>query len=264
MNPFMIPDIAQLKLAEINGLTDAVARLQQEVASRQTVIDNLSARAQHFQDRLEQAGQARTAALSTLNQALSAQSAANGLADACAESRRQVTGVDEALTKVADAELDLLRQLTFVVSLLEKAGHLANKQKITNPMIPDTLIEQLSRATGDCATVVALALVAQDSCLIASAGLSTTRGSLDLAVSQADALRHDLQPGKHHEAGVLGHLEQLYQRSAEHYNAVLAISANATAQLDHANAALATAKARLASLQAGLAAATAAADAKAA
>ncbi|MFY8093854.1 MAG: hypothetical protein ACOVN0_10295 [Niveispirillum sp.] len=263
MTPFMIPDIAQLKLAEINALTDAVARLQREVASRQTVIDNLSARAQHFQERLVQADAARAAALATLNQAQSAQSAANGLAAACAESHRQVTEVDEAQTKVADAKVDLLRQLTFVVNLLEKAGHLANKQKTSNPMIPDTLIEQLSRAAGDCANVVALALVAQDSCLTASAGLSTTRGCLNLARSQADALRHDLQPGKHHEAGVLGHLERLYQKSAEHYNAELAVSSNATAQLDHANAALTTAKARLASLQAGLAAA-AAVDVKAA
>ncbi|OYQ36202.1 hypothetical protein CHU95_05275 [Niveispirillum lacus] len=263
MTPFMIPDIAQLKQAEINALTDAVARLQREVVTRQTVIDNLSARAQHFQDRLTEADTARATALATLNQAQSAQSAANGLAGACLESHHQVTAVDESLTNVADAEADLLRQLTFVINLLEKAGQLANKQKASNPLIPDTLIDQLSRAAGDCANVVALALVAQDSCLTASAGLSVTRGTLDLARSQADHLRHDLQPGKHHEAGVLGHLERLYQRSADHYNAALAVSTNATAQLDHANAALATAKARLASLQAGLAAVMAV-DAKAA
>lgn len=263
MTAFLIPDIAQLKLAEINALTDAVARLQREVESRQTIIDSLSARAQHFQERLAQADAARATALANLNQAQSAQSAANGLAAACAESHRQVTAVDEALTRVTDAEVELLRQLTFTINLLEKAGHLANKQKASNPLIPDTLIEQLGKATGDCANVVALALVAQDSCLTASAGLSTTRGCLDLAQSQADTLRHELQPGKQHEAGVLGHLERLYQKSAEHYNAELASSTNATAQLDHANAALATAKARLTSLQAGLAAATAV-DAKAA
>lgn len=257
MTPYMIPDIAQMKLAEINTLTDAVNRLQREVASRQSIIESLTARVQHFQERLTQADTARATALANLNQAQSAQSAANGLAAACAESHNQVSQVDDAMDKVADAEVDLIRQLTFVVNLLEKAGSLANKQKATNSLIPATLIDQLVKATGDCANVVALALVAQDSCLTASAGLSTTRGCLDLARKQADTLCHELLPGKQHEAGVLGHLERSYQKSAAHYDAELAVSTNATTQLDHANAALATAKARLASLQAGLAAATA-------
>lgn len=263
MIPFMIPDLAQLKLAEINTLTDAIDRLRREVDARQAAIDALKARAQHFQERLALADAARATALAHLNQAQSAQSAANGLAAACVQSHRQASGVDEALDKVANGEVDLVRQLTFAASLLEKAVQLANRQKALNPLIPDTLVEQLGKAAGDCANVVALALVAQDSCLTASAGLSTMRGSLGLAQGQADALRHDLQPGKSHEQGVLGHLERSYQRSADHYNAELAVTTNATTQLDHANAALATAKARLASLQTGLAAVTAV-DSKAA
>ena len=253
----LIPDIAQMKLAEINMLTDAVDRLQREVAARQAVIDSLTARAQHFQERLTEADAARAAALANLNQARSAQSAADGLAAACAQSHQHVANVDGAMDKVADAEVDLVRQLTFAVNLLEKAGHLANKQKALNPLIPDALIDQLTKASGACANVLALALVAQNSCLTASAGLSTTRGCLELAVKQADALRHELQAPPRHDGGVLGHLESSYDKSAAHYNAQLAVSTNATAQLDHANAALATTKARLASSQAGLAAATA-------
>jgi hypothetical protein len=254
MNAFMIPDIAQLKLAEINGLTNAVARLQREVVSRQTVIAQLQARAAHFQERLALADAARATALAHLNQAQSAQSAANGLADATADAHRQAGKVDTAMAQVADAQVELLRQLTTVATLLDKAAHLANRQKALNPLIPDTLVEQLGQATGDVAKVLALALVAQDSCLTTSAGLSTTQGCLDLARTQSDSLRHALQPGKHHADGVLGPLEQSYQKSVEHYTAELTVSTNATAQLDHATAALATAKARLASLQAGLAA----------
>lgn len=261
MTPFMIPDIAQMKLAEINNLTDAVDRLGREVACHQAAIDKLTARTQHFQETLTQAETARATALAHLNQARSAQSAANGLAVACADSHKQVADVDAAMDMVADNKVELVRQLTFAINLLEKVGHLANKQKALNPLIPDALMTLLVKAGGDCANVLALALVAQDACLTISAGLSTTRGCLELACRQANAMRHELQPGHQHSTGVLGHLEHSYEQSTQHYNAALTASTNATAQLDYANAALAAAKARLASSQAGLAAAVAA-DAK--
>ena len=254
MTPFMITDIAQMKQAEINTLTEAVATLERAVETRQALVDSLSARAKHFQERLAQADGARASALAHLNQARSAQSAANGLADACADSHRQIADLDKAMDGVAGAKVELVRQLAFVATLLEKAAHLANKQKSLNPQVPDSLVEQLGKATGDCANVLSLALVAQDTCLTTSAGLSTTSGTLDLARSQADTLRHELQPGAHHEHGLLGHLEHSYQACEARYDAELAASTNATTQLDHATAALATAKAKLASMRAGLAA----------
>lgn len=254
MTALMIPDIAQLKLAEITALTDAVATARRAVESRQAAIESLTARAKHFQDRLGRAEAARATALDHLNRARSARSAADGLAAACLDSHRLAAAMDDALDAVAAAELELVRRLVGVASLLDKAGHLANRRKASNPQIPDALVELLGTASGDCANVLALALVAQGACLTAGAGLSDTRGCLELARSRAGSLRHRLQPGPHDEQSVLDHLESDYRRSDQRHAAELAASVNATAQLDHATAALATAKAKLVSLQAGLAA----------
>ena len=258
MNDILIADIAQLKQAEINTLNAAVIALQQDLTNRQAGMDALQTRAQHFQDRLSRADTQRSSALAQLKLAQATSTAATALAGASDSARQQAGSLERTLNQIAEKKVALLDQLTLLADLLEKASQLANKQKAGNPQIPDPLISLIGQADSDCANTVALALAAQGGCILAASSMATSHGSLTLVGRQASALcaqlRQETTPEPADDS-VLGQLQALYQQAVDHYHATLALSSNASTQLDHANALLATRKARLASLQAGLAAA---------
>lgn len=257
MNNLLIPNIAQLKLAEISALSTTIDQVQNDVAARQSTIDSLIARNALFSDRLAQADAIRDTALANLNITQASMTATDALATASEEVNRQASETDAALSKIAEKKVELVRQLAFVASLLEKAGHLINKQKASNPVIPDTLISVLSQAGSDCANVLALGLTAQDACMVASSTMNGTHSSLELAQKQVATLKGMLAtdggPAGEH-GGVFGNMKGIYSSGMEHYDAALAVNTNATNQINHASATLATAKAKLASLQMGLAA----------
>lgn len=261
MNDFLIPNIAQLKLAEINALGSSVEQLQNDVDTRQSTVDSLVERNAMFTERLARADAMRDTALAHLNLAQAGITANQALLAATEAVDRQAGDTDAALARLAEKKVELIRQLTFVASLIDKAGHLANKQKAANPLIPDTLVGLLNQAGSDCANVLALGLAAQDACLVASSSMAGTHGSLDLAVKQVTALKDMLEPGGGNgkpaatEPGsVVEQMRGIYQGALQQYDAALGISANATDQINHANATLATTRARLASAQLCLAA----------
>ncbi len=253
MHDALKPGIANLKLAELNALAHQIAQLQNEVATRQAIIDSLAARAENFRALLAKADSTRSTALANLNLAQAAGTASAALENSSVSARNHAREVNTRMGQLAANETVLAQRLVFVASLLDKACQLASKQKAGNPHIPDALSKLLNQAGSDSANVIAQTLSAQDSCLLAAAGTVEAAASLNLAQGQAKTLRQLVQE----QDGVLPSLDAIYQSAVAQYHATLAASSNANMQLDHATATLANAKARLASLQAGLAAANA-------
>jgi|GEM_PF-6076529 len=259
MKDLMIPNIAQLKQAEISALTSAVGQLQHDVQSREAVITALQARSDHFGERLKLADALRTNAQAVLAEAQTAENAAQAMKTACATAAGQAETVEKMLTNIAEKKIELVRQVVYIAAMLEKTGQMANKLKAANPQVPDSVIDMLNQANSDCANVVALALTAQNSCILAEADMVPTRKSLSLA----QQLSQDLVGLMTDEGGVLAALEAIDKADSLSYDSARTANSNAGSQLNHATAQLSAGKARLASLTAGLAAASAPAAKKA-
>jgi hypothetical protein len=247
----LIANLSQLKLTEINTLAYTVDQLQADVDARRAAIASLSVRSGTFDDLQASAEALNNSTRATLDEARGIDAAAHAI-DATSDAATRRTGQIKAmLDQMTGRQAELLRQLVTLANLLENAHHHAQQQKALNRLIPDALLALLDRATEQCTHVIALALVAQDGCLIADAGLTVTHGHLLQARDAAGQLLGALGEGDDSVLGTLGRMQAHVQARQA---AAQAASVNAGRQLDHARRECVAREARLGALKAGLAA----------
>ncbi|MDF3126596.1 hypothetical protein [Rheinheimera sp. 1928-s] len=267
--------------ATLDGLAMQVAEAQYEVDQYQAIVDAETAKSIQFNDYLTAAEANKTAALTNLNLAIDIDSSVKALCTSTGLALKQTGTATGEIKRVSGEMATLINKLIFTVELIDRFGQLVNKQKLSNPLIPDTLISFMAKATADANNAVALTLVALQSCYVAEATSLRSQQIIALENDQVTTLkstieRQALVSGLQDVTGlvvdgnfivgftpdctgVLALVRQAYDKASEKYNQALANVNIVNQQLAYAQSALATATTSLNSYKAGLAAATAAA-----
>lgn len=264
------------KNADIKHLTEQVALAQNRVAEQQAIVDSLQAKSSFFTTQLALATTNKASTLVNYNLARDAVISVNGLASNLGMARKQIGQAVEGAADVSERMANLIGKLIFSVEIVTKVTQLINKQKALNPLLPDSLVAFMSKATSDANNAVALTLTALQSCYAAESTLLESGAVIDVTDRQAHALKERMESGidplsatsgtrrsaadlTASDAGILLLLKQAYDNAVTAYNDALADSDNVAAQLSYAQTQSALASMKLGSVQAGLKAATAAA-----
>lgn len=272
----LVYGIADQKKAELDLLTAQVNQAQYLVAQQQVIVNSLVAKSSQFNSFLAQADADQASALSNLNLVKDAMSSVKALVAGAKLAHQQTNAATFGIVSVSEKMAELINKLVFAVEIIDKLAQLINKQKSINPLVPDSLIAFLSKATTDANNAVALTLTALQSCYAAEAVLLESHGSMKLGDAQVNELKARMEHGwnaaKESLAaaecncgltddcdGILSLLYRAYQTASENYELALQDNNSVTKQLVYAQEQLVTATTMLNSYQAGLAAATAAA-----
>ncbi|GAB3437834.1 hypothetical protein NX773_19440 [Massilia solisilvae] len=274
--PGLALSVADKKNSEIQSLTSSVTQAQYDVAEQQAIVSSLQAKSQQFNLYLTQADDDQESALANLNLGKDALSSATSLVASMTTATSKVNEASSGASDVAAQMAELVNKLILSIEYINKTAQLVNKQKANNPLVPDKLIDNMSKAAANANNAIALSLAALQSCYVAEATLLESSEVLALGSRQSGQLRErmsylwDSQSGKVLMAanaapssmevpGIVAMLQQAYDDAKANYNQALTSNNIVTSQLSHAQAELADAQVRLNSYQAGLAAATAAA-----
>jgi hypothetical protein len=267
--------------AQLDWLAMQVAEAQYEVDQYQAIVDAETAKSIQFNAYLTAAELNKAAALTNFNLAIDIDSSVNALCTSTGLALKQTGTATREIKRVSGEMATLINKLIFTVELIDRFGQLVNKQKLSNPLVPDTLISFMAKATADANNAVALTLAALQSCYVAEATSLRSEQIITLENDQVTRLkstieRQTLVSGTQNVAGlvvdgnfvvgftpdctgVLALVQQAYDKASEKYNQALINVNIVNQQLAYAQSALATATTSLNSYKAGLAAATAAA-----
>lgn len=267
--------------ATLDWLAIQVAEAQYQVDQCQAIVDAQTAKSLQFNDFLTAAEANKSTALTNLNLAIEVDSSVSSLRNSTGLAFKQTGTATKEIKRVSGEMATLINKLIFSVELIERFGQLVNKQKSSNPLIPDTLISFMAKATTDANNAVALTLTALQSCYAAEATSLRSQEIISLENDQVTQLKGTIEqttlppgpPGVVGLArdgdfmvgltpdgtGVLQLLYQAFDQASKKYNQARNNVAIVNKQLAHAQNALATATTSLNSYKAGLAAATAAA-----
>lgn len=267
--------------ATLDWLAMQVAEAQYEVDQYQAIVDAETAKSAQFNDYLTAAEANKTAALTNLNLAIDIDSSVKALCTSTGLALKQTGTATTEIKQVSGEMATLINKLIFTVELIDRFGQLVNKQKLSNPLIPDTLISFMAKATADANNAVALTLVALQSCYVAEATSLRSQQIITLENEQVTTLKSTIERQAQLSGlqdmtglrvdgnfivgftpdctGVLALVRQAYDKASEKYNQALANVTIVNQQLAYAQSELVTATTSLNSYKAGLAAATAAA-----
>lgn len=273
--------VAYTEKARLDGLATQVAEAQYEVDQSQAIVNAETAKFLQFNGFLTAAEANKASALTNLNLAKDVDASVSSLCVSTNLALAQTVTASGTINQVSGDMATLINKLIFSVELIEKFGQLVNKQKLSNPLIPDSLISFMAKATTDANNAVALTLTALQSCYAAEA---TSLRSLDVIMlenRQVSTLQGTIEQQAPPPAapittnlmldgaflvgltpastGVLALVQQAYSNACKKYNQALVNVNTVNQQLAHAQSTLATATTSLNSYKAGLAAATAAA-----
>jgi chromosome segregation ATPase len=268
--------VADRKNSEIQSLTGQVTQAQYDVAEKQAIVNSLQAKSQQFSQYLAQADDDQDTTLSNLNTGKDVLSSANALAGSMLAANNKVSQASSGSSDVAAQMAELVNKLILSIEYINRASQLVNKQKANNPLVPDKLIDSMSKAATSANNAIALTLTALQSCYVAEATLLESNNVLALGYEKSAELFKQMgylwnsQSGVVLMAatapssgtnlpGILAMLQQAYDNAKANYNEALTSNNIVTKQLAHAQEELADAQVRLNSYQSGLAAATAAA-----
>ncbi len=263
-------DIAASKKADLSKLSMQVKEANNSVHEKQAIVTALSLKASQFNIFLTEADADKAKALANLGMAQDVAASVASLASSSKEADHQTT---KALSKSQDTSKQIaamVPKLVFSVEIIDKLSNLLNRQKASNPLIPDLLMSYLAKANTDANNAVAATLTALQSCYAAEATLQEAANITTLENQQVATLKQQIeqssQPaqGSAQEPaqallGILPLLKNAYDTALKNYQSALDDNNSVTKQLAHAQTDLAAATTQLSSLQAGLAAATAAA-----
>lgn len=272
----LVYGIADQKKAELDLLTSQVNQAQYSVAQQQVIVNSLVAKSNQFNAFLTQAGANQATALSNFDLVKDAMSGVKALVAGAKLAHHQTDAATDGACKVSVGMADLIGKLVFSVEIIDKLAQLINKQKSINPLVPDSLIAFLAKATTDANNAVALTLTALQSCYAAEATLLESKSAMKLGDDQAHKLKAKMEQGWNapkesttavacnfgfgaDSDGIVSLLYRAYQSASENYQNALQDNNSVTKQLAYAQEQLAAATTMLNSYQAGLAAATAAA-----
>jgi uncharacterized membrane protein (Fun14 family) len=266
--------------ATLDWLAMQVAEAQYEVDQYQAIVGAETAKSAQFNDYLTAAEANKTAALTNLNLAIDIDSSVSSLCTSTGLAMKQTGTATTEIKRVSGEMATLINKLIFTVELIDRFGQLVNKQKLSNPLIPDTLISFMAKATADANNAVALTLIALQSCYVAEATSLRSQQIITLENEQVTELKTTIEQqtkalgqqeiGAVRDGnfivgftpdctGILALVRQAYDKASEKYNQALANVNMVNQQLAYAQSELVTATTRLNSYKAGLAAATAAA-----
>lgn len=267
--------------ATLDGLAMQVAEAQYEVDQYQAIVDAETAKSTQFNDFLTAAEANKAAALANLNLAIDVDSAVSSLCSSTGLALKQTGTATREIKRVSGDMATLINKLIFTVELIDKFGQLVNKQKLSNPLIPDSLISFMANAATDANNAIALTLTALQSCYAAEATSLRSQEIITLENEQVTALKTKIEnqtlasesqdigvlapDGKFlvgftpKGTGVLALMQQAYDKASKKYDQALTNVNIVNQQLAYAQSELGTATTSLNSCKAGLAAATAAA-----
>jgi hypothetical protein len=266
----LYPGIADQKKASIDLLTNQVTVAQNVVTEQQAIVTALTAKAAQFKSYLDAAAGNRAIAQTNMTLGDDAKSNAHNLLTSSQLVNDQTTLASTGMIAASDSMATLISQLVFSGEIIDKAIVTVNKQKLLNPLIPDSLITYLNKAATDTNNAVALTLTALQSCYAANATLEESHCSMELCVLQARKLDEKMGQNPNGEppliyglgkksTGIIGLLNAALASANKVYDAALKNNECVNKQLSYAQEQLAIATTALASLKAGLAAANAAA-----
>lgn len=272
----LVYGIADQKKAELDLLSAQVNQAQYAVAQQQVIVNSLVAKSNQFNAFLTQADADQATALSNFNLVKEVMSSVKALVAGAKLAHHQTDAAAEGILKVSARMAELINKLIFSVEIIDKLAQLINKQKSINPLVPDSLITFLSKATSDANNAVALTLTALQSCYAAEATLLESKSVMKLGDGQANELKDKMEQGwnsqkecKHvaecncgftdSSDGIVALLSHAYRTASANYQDALQDNNSVTKQLTYAQEQLAAATTMLNSYQSGLAAATAAA-----
>lgn len=267
--------------SQLDWLAMKVAEAQYNVDQYQAIVDAAAAKSIQFNTYLTAAEANKTAALTNLNLATDIDSSVNALCASTGLALKQTGTATREIKRVSGEMAVLINKLIFTVELIDRFDQLVNKQKSSNPLIPDTLISFMSKATADANNAVALTLTALQSCYVAEATILRSQQIMALEYEQVTTLKSTLEQQTRVSSlsddtglvrdgdfivgftadctGVLALVQQAYNKASEKYNQALTNVNIVNQQLAYAQSELATATTSLNSYKSGLAAATAAA-----
>lgn len=267
--------------ATLDWLAMQVAEAQYEVDQYQAIVDAETAKSTQFNSFLTAAEANKAAALTNFNLAIDIDSSVSALCTSTGLALKQTGTATREIKRVSGEMATLINKLIFTVELIDRFGQLVNKQKLSNPLIPDALISFMAKATADANNAVALTLVALQSCYVAEATSLRSQEIIALENNQVTTLKSTIEQQAFASkvkdtmslvfdgdfmvgftpdcTGILALVRQAYDKASEKYNQALANVNIVNQQLAYAKSELVTATTSLNSYKAGLAAATAAA-----
>jgi hypothetical protein len=272
--------IVYTEQAKLDWLAIQLAEAQYQVDQCQAIVDALTAKSQTYNDLLTTADANRATALTNLNLAIDVDSSVGSLCSSTGLALTQTTTANSKIQQVSKEMATLISKLILSVELIERFGQLVNKQKASNPLIPDSLIRFMAKAATDANNAVALTLTALQSCYVAEATLLRSKDVIALENHQVTVLKDTIEKITLYAAppglsglvrdgqfmvgltpdgtGVLELLHQAFDYASEKYNRARKNVALVNKQLAQAQSDLATVTTSVNSYTAGLAAATAA------
>ena len=268
--------IANAKKGKLDSLTMQVTETQYEVDQYQAIINAETEKSVQFNAFLTEADANKSTALANLNLVKGIDFSVNSLVKSTKLAMEQSGTAAKKISQVSGDMSTLVDKLIFSVELIVRFDQLVNKQKASNPLIPDTLISFMSKAVTDANNAVALTLAALESCYAAEATALRSKSVINLENDQVIELEDKIEniapessslpmDGIYHvgltveSTGVLPLSIQAYNKANDKYKQALVDNNMVNQQLAHAKTLLATATTSLSSYKAGLAAATAAA-----
>lgn len=268
--------VADQKKADQDALTVQINEAQYEVNELSAIVSSLSKKSTEFTALLNETETRKSSALNNLNLAKDAVAAVRQVTQNTMVAVEQTGMAAEKIKSTTSQVSILIDKLIFSVEIIDKVTALVNRQKLSNPLIPDELITLLTKATTDAEKAVATTLTALQSCYAAENLIFEAHAVTTLEAQQSKYLqqritahaalgskileRRDCKHGLDDKAwGLLARLQAGYHHACKVYDETLNANDMVTQQLDYAQKQLTNAQTKLSSLKAGLAAEKAAA-----
>lgn len=264
--------ITERKKAELDALAAEIADATYQVEQYQAMVTSLTAKQNKFQSTLGEAETAREHTLDNLNLVNQLVKRIKDLVENAHEAFHE-TGLASKKTEeeLAPEMKRVMDKLIYSADIINKLAALVVRKKAVNPLISDDLVSRITTAGNDANNAVALTLTALQTICTAQASNMESSAAVSLSYQQSLEL-YRLITGKNAPGpsqlsfmsknslsnSLQGRLQQAYDMSKTHYDAVLEANQLTTQQLNDAITQLNKAQVNLKSLQAGLAAGNAA------
>ena len=273
LQPFQMYGITEKKKAELDALTVDVLDAQHEVQQFEAIVASLNDKLSKFQGLLSDASDRTESTLTNKNMV---EQLLQNVIDL--EKSSNVTFTEMGIADSRTGELSvqvngLISKLIYSAEVINKLANIVVRNKASNPLISDDMVNMVTTAGNDANTAVALTLIALKSTFAARATNMESQATTSLEYNQSLKF-HQLLTGniqlmtKNQDpslkpltktGSLLELVKQAYKDAKAHYEEMLKACDIITRQLNNAQSSLNQANMNLRSLQSGLSAGTAAA-----
>lgn len=256
--------ITERKKAELDQLSNEVLDAQYEADQFQAIVTSLTDKSARFATFLASAEQDKQQALNNKNMIDALVQSALNLKNNSQTAFTTVVLADSQTKEVAIEIKKVMDRLIYSAEVIDKLSNLIARNKASNPLISNELVNLITQAGKDANNAVALTLVALNSTFASQASSLEAEAISALEYIQSMKLYEILtgtnNEGKEWHADCLTKLvDKAYTNAETAYQTALAANIDTLKQLNTATSDLTKAQIKLKSLQSGLAAANAAA-----